>query len=114
MRTAIHEITKLGQKLVTRLAGAAVVTLAFLLSVGGAPGATVTTDKADYQPGETVRIAGSGFGDGDVVTVQVVHVGDTNDNDTSTAHLPWLVTASTGFQVHLGRAELFSLLQERP
>src|SRR5438034_6871283 len=50
MRTAIHEVTKLGQKLGTRLAGPAVLTLAFLLSAWDAPGATPPVGRALVNP----------------------------------------------------------------
>jgi len=38
-------------------------------------GASVVTDKADYRPGEVVQITGSGFGAGDVITLQVADIG---------------------------------------
>src|SRR6266853_2432968 len=58
-----------------------------------ASAATLTTDKPDYPPGATVTITGNGFGSNDTVTLQVLHVLDIFDNDTSTAHQPWTVTA---------------------
>src|SRR2546427_7073006 len=54
-------------------------------------GASVVTDKDSYGQGETVLITGSGFQPGESVALQVLHVGDPADNDSSTAHLPWLV-----------------------
>src|SRR6266478_5328339 len=54
----------------------------------------VTADQPDYPPGSIVSITGGGFTPGETVQLQVVHVGDTNsDNDTSSAHEPWQVTA---------------------
>ncbi len=55
--------------------------------------AWVTTDQSDYPPGGTVLITGSGFTPGETVTNQVLHIPDTGDNNTSTAHDPWTVTA---------------------
>src|SRR6266478_3797448 len=55
--------------------------------------ATVTTDQSDYPPGGTVYITGTGFAPGETVTNQVLHIPDTGDNNTSTAHDPWTVTA---------------------
>ena len=51
--------------------------------------AAVTTDKPDYAPGETVRIAGSGFALGQAVELQVLHL-DGGANDGS-GHAPWYV-----------------------
>ncbi|HXJ76800.1 MAG TPA: hypothetical protein VNM37_28340, partial [Candidatus Dormibacteraeota bacterium] len=55
--------------------------------------ATLTVDKPDYQPGETVTLTGIGFGANDDVTVQVLHLLDIFDNNSSAAHLPWHVSA---------------------
>src|SRR5258708_1946761 len=51
------------------------------------PQSTLTTNKSDYAPSETVRL-------------QVGHVDGTFDNDTSSAHQPWQVTSDDtgGFQ----------------
>jgi hypothetical protein len=58
-------------------------------------GQTVTTDKADYPPGGIVQIAGSGFTPGEVVVLQVVHLGEGIDDDlTNPAHWPWEVIAN--------------------
>src|SRR5205823_12300444 len=79
--------------------------------------ATVTTDKADYAPGETAYITGSGFTAGETVQCQVLHIPDTGDNNTSSAHLPWSVTAdgngsfSTTWDVPLDQDELGATLQ---
>src|SRR6266704_314015 len=64
----------------------------FLLSFA-AMAQNLTTDQPDYPPGATVTITGSGFGSNDTVTLQVLHVLDLFDNDTSPAHQPWTVTA---------------------
>src|SRR5437667_433870 len=54
--------------------------------------ARIITDKDDYAPGETVYITGAGFCPGETVSLQVLHVGDTTDDDlTSPAHQPWTV-----------------------
>ena len=57
--------------------------------------ATVTTDKDDYAPGETVTITGSGFQGDETVTLQVLHQDPALDNLTSltNAHLPWDIVA---------------------
>src|SRR5436190_804671 len=58
----------------------------------GAP--YVATDQADYPPGGLVLISGGGFASGETVQLQVLHIVDgTNDNSTSPAHQPWQVTA---------------------
>ena len=52
---------------------------------------TVTTDKPDYPPGDSVIINGYGFAGGESVEVQVTH-----DDGTPTGglgHDPWYVTA---------------------
>jgi hypothetical protein len=54
---------------------------------------TITTDQADYPPGSTVYITGSGFAPNDSVTLQVIHKDVNGDNDTSAAHQPWVVQA---------------------
>jgi len=59
----------------------------------GTTGATVKTDLQDYPPGATVNITGSGFGSGENVTLQVVHVGEAPGGTDSQYHLPWTVTA---------------------
>jgi len=80
------------------------------------PAATLVTDKPDYPPGATVTITGTGFGDSDDVTVQVLHV-DGGDDLTSPAHQPWHVTAGTNgfFQttwtIPTGEDELGATLQ---
>ena len=38
---------------------------------------TLTTDSADYQPGSTVTITGSGFDANETVTLQVLHTDST-------------------------------------
>jgi hypothetical protein len=55
--------------------------------------AAITTEYPDYPPGATVTITGSGFGSGEMVTVQVLHEGEMGDNATSGAHAPWDVQA---------------------
>jgi len=52
---------------------------------------TVTTDKADYPPGSTVNISGSGFQAGETVELQVRRI-DIDEN-SGTEHDPWDVTA---------------------
>src|SRR5947209_6868705 len=66
-----------------------VASLSFIPSLQAA---TVTTDKADYAPGSTVYITGSGFQPGETVQCQVLHADGSFDNTTSGAHAPWYVT----------------------
>src|SRR6266446_5518092 len=79
--------------------------------------AWVTTDAPDYPPGSTVYITGGGFAAGETVTCQVLHIPDTGDNNTSTAHQPWTVTAddagnfSTTWDVPFDQDELNATLQ---
>src|SRR5206468_3858361 len=54
-------------------------------------GPTVTTDKADYPPGDTARISGSGFLPGEQVECQVLRLD--SPFDPNVEHLPWLVKA---------------------
>ncbi|MDO3628338.1 S-layer family protein, partial [Mucilaginibacter sp. BT774] len=56
---------------------------------------TVQTDQQDYPPGSTVYITGSGFMVNEPVTLQVLHVGEPADDQISTAHQPWTVTADS-------------------
>ena len=58
--------------------------------------ASITVDHPDYYPGDTVTITGAGFGANDDVAVQVLHIREIFDNNSSAAHLPWHVTASAG------------------
>src|SRR5882724_10434160 len=51
----------------------------------------VTTDKADYPPGDTAQITGTGFQPGEQVQCQVLRLDA--PFDLSVSHLPWLVTA---------------------
>jgi len=55
---------------------------------------TLTTDKADYKPGETATLTGSGFQAGETVTLQVLHADhQPGDPITGEDHDPWQVTA---------------------
>jgi hypothetical protein len=59
--------------------------------------ATVTTDKGDYAPGQTVYINGSGFQAGEIVRLRVIDMQDGTLNDTDPAHQPFNVgTDSSG------------------
>ncbi|HPR85051.1 MAG TPA: hypothetical protein PLG33_03300, partial [Prolixibacteraceae bacterium] len=77
------------------------VFLFFLLILTGlslvttAQNATVTTDKADYAPGETVRITGTGWINDDVIILHIVN--ETNPDLNSTEHyLSWEVKPING------------------
>src|SRR5437016_2854950 len=66
-----------------------------LLTLTRTAAATVTTDEADYAPGSTAYITGSGFLAGETVQLQVLHTTTPNDDATSPAHQPWQVSADT-------------------
>ncbi len=51
----------------------------------------VKTDKADYPPGDTARISGTGFLPGEQVECQVLRLD--SPFDPNVEHQPWLVTA---------------------
>src|SRR5574338_1260475 len=73
----------------------------FLLSTAAmAQTATISTDQADYPPGATVIITGTGFQPGEQVKLQVIHYLANGDNDTSAAHQPWYVTADPSRNVN--------------
>jgi hypothetical protein len=48
--------------------------LALAMSFNTWAQATISTDKADYAPGETVQIAGSGFLPGEYVSLLIIHI----------------------------------------
>ena len=52
--------------------------------------ATVATDLADYLPGATALISGSGFAIGETIQLQVLHIDGTPN--TGGGHEPWFVT----------------------
>ena len=54
--------------------------LALQFTAGMAQAQTVTTDQADYPPGSTVYITGSGFAAGEIVTNQVLTITQPNDD----------------------------------
>src|ERR1043165_7209662 len=70
-----------------------VAALVILLTSAAFPQATLTSDRSDYPPGDTVKLAGMGFFPGETVTLLVSHEDGSFDNDTSAAHQPWQVTA---------------------
>ncbi|MGN6296327.1 MAG: T9SS type A sorting domain-containing protein [Ginsengibacter sp.] len=55
--------------------------------------ATIKTDQSDYPPGSTVIITGTGWQPGETVTLQVLHEGETGDNEISGAHAPFTAIA---------------------
>jgi len=60
--------------------------------------ASLSTDKENYHPGETVYITGSGFAARETVTMQVVHVDSTAAKGGAfeadhQGHTPWNITA---------------------
>jgi hypothetical protein len=79
-------------RLLMPFAGIFLLTLVLITKANAQQTPIVTTDQADYPPGATAIITGSGFQAGETVTLQVLHVGD-GDNDVSGAHAPWDITA---------------------
>ena len=73
--------------------GPATHPLARLLNPATAFEPIVFTDRPNYFPGETALISGSGFSPNEVVTLQVVHVDDTDEGGLG--HEPWNVTADS-------------------
>jgi|GEM_PF-3330953 len=61
--------------------------------------ATISTDQADYPPGSTVIISGSGFQAGEPVTLQVLHYPTEGDDAISPDHQPWTVSADANGNV---------------
>ena len=55
--------------------------------------ATVSSDKGDYQPGDTAVITGFGFAPNEPVQLQVVHANGQTDGN---GHQPFYATADTG------------------
>ncbi|MEY4635247.1 MAG: hypothetical protein RJA55_1045 [Acidobacteriota bacterium] len=75
---------------ISALSGSATA-LGFAPAAAAAADATVSTDKADYAPGETALISGSGFAAGEDVTLQVAHV--TGETEAGAGHESWTVVA---------------------
>src|SRR3954471_16618656 len=74
--------------------GTLLLSFAFTANVKAQTGtATITTDQADYPPGSTAIIAGSGFQSGEIVTLQVLHYPTCCDDATDPSHKPWTDTA---------------------
>jgi Bacterial Ig-like domain (group 3)/HYR domain len=74
-----------------------ILALMFLIQFGF--GQTIATDYADYPPGSTVQISGSGFQANESISLQVLHILANGDNDSSPAHQPWSVTADAAGNV---------------
>ncbi|MDB5288946.1 MAG: type sorting protein, partial [Phycisphaerales bacterium] len=53
--------------------------------------ASVVTDRQDYRPGQIATITGTGFGAGEKVRLQVLHIDGTPN--TAPEHRPWTVRA---------------------
>ena len=60
-----------------------------------AVGASVSTDKADYTPGEVAQISGSGFGANDVVTLKVTDIGSNTESYDASGYANWTVNAGS-------------------
>jgi hypothetical protein len=90
-RKNITNVVILSLRPLTRITIALFLSIAFV-SFAQAQ-ATLTSDRDDYPPGDTVTLFGSDFLPGETVTLQVLHYGVDGDNDTSAAHRPWTVIA---------------------
>lgn len=73
----------------------AVIAMVMFAAAPALADATVTTDKEDYLPGETVVITGSGFTGQPLVTLRVTHLPEIDPNDECApfSHDPWVVVA---------------------
>src|SRR5690606_20155704 len=70
-----------------------------LIAFGAVPSlsaATIKTDKLDYAPGETAIITGIGWTPGEIVDLEVDHVGD---GAYGSGHHPWAVVADAAGNV---------------
>lgn len=85
-----------GWKLAVIFGFSALLVLALLLArantVSAASGATITSDKQDYQPGATVTLTGAGWDSGEVVHIHV----DASDNSWSLDSNPDPVADGSG------------------
>ena len=79
------------------LACVATVVFVFAATCQAFGQASVTTDKPDYLPGNTVQISGSGFTPGETVQLQVLNLTDPDDNGPE--HQPWQVAADANGNV---------------
>lgn len=57
-------------------------------------GQTVTTDKLDYAPGETVMITGTGFLPGETILLEIEHI-EPNMPVPFHSHIPWETIADS-------------------
>ena len=78
----------------TRAAMILLVTGIFLLAAAAVQGQSVTTDKLDYAPGETVYISGNGFMPGESVLLLIEHI-EPNLPDPWHTHDAWEVDADS-------------------
>src|SRR6187455_1214496 len=87
--------TRLGTAMSSRVT----LGLAFLAIAGAADSlsaATIQTNKADYAPGETALITGTGWSPGETVVLEVDHVGD---GTFGAGHDSWAVVADASGNV---------------
>ena len=57
--------------------------------------ATLTSDSADYHPGSTATLTGTGFQPGETVKMQVLHADYQPGDSIGADHEPWYVTADS-------------------
>ena len=70
-----------------------VLVMSFACMAMMAQAQTLTSDQADYAPGTTATLTGSGFQAGETVTLLVLHYDGTSDGGAD--HQPWQVTADS-------------------
>src|SRR6266540_1266504 len=89
-----HVKTNFTNFVIPLLSPAKRITIALFLMLASASfvqAQTLTSDQADYAPGTTATLTGSGFQPGETVVVQVLHYDGTSDGGAE--HQPWEVTA---------------------
>src|SRR6266496_342900 len=89
-----HVKTNFTNFVIPLLSPAKRITIALLLMLASASflqAQTLTSDQADYSPGTTATLTGSGFQAGETVVVQVLHYDGTSDGGED--HQPWEVIA---------------------
>src|SRR2546427_1333449 len=90
MNITFRGVVRPGRLLLQTGRGVVLLAVAALFSQSS-NAASVSTDRADYEPGAIVYISGAGFGANDAVTLQVLHADGRIDLDAD--HAPWTVSA---------------------
>src|SRR6266542_2278451 len=91
-----HVKTNFTNFVIPLLSPAKRITIALFLMLASASflqAQTLTSDQADYAPGTTATLTGSGFQAGETVAVQVLHADYQPGDPIGEDHEPWYVTA---------------------